>query len=164
MVRPGHTVIDTVAETAEAFPAQSRGILDPGLVRPRVTADGGFLLQGLRAGVVQTVGDRVQIVVAVDLHAEMIQSRCDTGVFADGEIDAGIVEQPPGVVAFALVRFGAEQGRIKTDRLFQIGNGNMYVQAFYGWVLVVVCEQQSAAVRSSPSRIAAWPWQQSSSR
>src|SRR5262249_6619829 len=93
----------------ESLPRDAGGIVDPGLLALGVAAGHLALLDDGAAGLMQPIVDVVQLVLVLDLDAQMIEA----GRFAarrDGEIDARVVEHPLGVIRLHHRRLGGEQG------------------------------------------------------
>ena len=125
------TVGRDVAEGVEGFPADSGRVLDPRLVRSRVTTRRAFLDQNRCAGLLGTCGDLIQFVLVFGLNAEMAEPRRTVAARRDGEVHARIVEHPFRVVRFALGRLRAEQRRIEADRFIEIGNADVDMETFH---------------------------------
>ena len=92
----------------------------------------------------------------------------------DREIHARVVEHPFGIVVLAHRRFGGEQGGVEADRLIEIVDRDMDMQAFHGTHLSVQDVRLLARAGLEAFGLAGWhtsgahfscePWQQFSVR
>src|SRR5260370_1184712 len=82
--------------------------------------------------------------VGIDLEAQMVDSR-RTAALRDREVDARIVEHPFGVIVLANSGLGAEQRRVETNAVGQIGHCDVNVKALHAALLLV--ETARAATR-----------------
>src|SRR5262249_547929 len=162
-VLAGAVAVDgTLAGGEESFPGDAGRIVDPGLLALRVAAGHLSLLDDGAAGLVQAAVHFAKFVFALDLDAEMIETRL-LAARRDGEVDTRIVEHPLGVVRLHDRGRGRKQRRIKADRLRQALDAEMDMKAFHETVCLGLRGGGFAGAHASGAQD--WvPWQQFSVR
>jgi len=116
------------------LPGQALGVDHPVLVTPRIAA-GGFAL--VQQGHVSRLGPRLQfgqLFFGVGLESQMVDPRLVTAC-RDGEVDAGVVQHPLGVVGFDPRRFRGKESGIKGDARLKVLDVGVNVKAFHGSLL-----------------------------
>src|SRR5262245_5481259 len=103
-------VIGGLAGGEESLPGNSRRIVDPGLFRLGVAARGLTLVDDVAAGLLQAAVDILQLFLALDLDAEMVEPG-PLAARGDREVDARIIEHPLGIIGLYDRRSRREQGR-----------------------------------------------------
>src|SRR5690606_36351671 len=125
------TIGGVVAVGVKRLPGDALRIGDPGLVAPGITAGGIRLLDERTLRRSEPPRGLDQFIPGVDLNPEMVQA--DTAATRrDREVHAGVVEHPLRIVVLLYRRLRAEQGRVEADRVGEVADGNMYVQALHG--------------------------------
>src|SRR6516165_2438485 len=125
-------VIGGLAKGEKRLACDAGRIVDPAFLRPGVAAIGLSLLDHLPARLLQPGVDFVELVLALDLNAKVIETGSATAR-RNGEIHARIVEHPFGVVPLDDGRFGREQRGIEVDRSGQIIDRDVDMHAFHNW-------------------------------
>src|SRR5262249_27391121 len=89
------------------------------------------LLEDGAAGLVQTCIDHAQLVLALDLDAEMVEPR-PFAARRDREIHARVIQHPFRIVSLHHGRLRREQRRIKLDRIREVFDADMNMYALHG--------------------------------
>ena len=144
----------------EGLPRQALRIRDPRFLRLRVAARGLAFLEHRLVGLFQPSIDVLQLARRLDLDAKVVE----TGLSAAGrdrEVQSGIVEHPLRVVRLGHRRIRREERAVEADRLVEISDRDVNVQALHGAVLLRLWV---AGTHSPTPHAEASPWQQFSVR
>src|SRR5262245_9818460 len=109
----------------------SRGVVDPRFLGLGIATGRLSLLEDGAAGLVQTCIDLAQLVLALDLDAEMVEPR-PFAARRDREIHARVIKHPFRIVSLHHGRLRREQRRIKLDRIREVFDADMNMYALHG--------------------------------
>src|SRR5262249_52290797 len=113
------TVLRALARGEERLPGNPRGVVDPRFFGLGIATGRLSLLDDRAAGLVQARIDVVQLVLAFDLDAEMIEPR-PFAARRDREIDLRILEHPLGIIRLHDGGPRCEQRGIKADSTVEV--------------------------------------------
>ena len=138
LVEIGAVAIDGgLALGQERFPHHAIGIGDPAFFGFGIAAGRRAFFQHGSARDLQPTIDVGQFRPILDLDTQMLHALGGAFLAGNGEIDAGVLQHPFGIVGLGHARFSAEKRGVKTDRLVQIVDADMHMQPFHAAFLSV---------------------------
>ena len=132
------------------FPGNPLGIGDPVLVTACVAAGGAALVQHSHVRGLRTRLEVGQLLLGIHLKTQMVQTRRVVATRGDGEIHAGIVQHPFGVVALHACWCCAKQLGIEGDVLGQIIDVQVDMKALHRELLQQWQDAAPAGVQAAP--------------
>ena len=115
-------------EGVERFPARALRVFRPVLVGLGIAADRRLLGDDGAAGGVQALAQRGEFVAAIDLEAQVVDTRRPAGI-RDGEIDPRVFQHPFRVVVLEDGGLRREQLGIEANAGGEVGDVEMHVEA-----------------------------------
>jgi hypothetical protein len=118
------------SESMKGLPRNATGILNPPLISASVATGRILLLDDHLSGRIETLCDRCEILVRLNLKPQMVNS-WSLRSRGNRKIDKRIFKHPFRVIGFEYSRLPAEQRRIKSNRRVEVGDMNVNVKSFH---------------------------------
>src|SRR3546814_420153 len=115
----------------ERLPHDALRIGDPTLLRLGVAAGGSTFLDNRTIGGLEATIDLGQLLLVFDLNAEMLDSLSGVIAGRNCEVDPRILEHPLRIVLLHHGRLRTEQGGVEADRLIEVLDSDMDMQALH---------------------------------